>query len=107
MRIVEYINHDNITVEFQDDYKFRKKSMYTNFRTGSIKNPYDRTVFSIGYIGDGEYMAKRNKKPTREYHCWQNMLERCYFEKNADLHKSYFGLCEVCDEWLNFHTFAK
>ena len=107
MRIVEYVNHDNITVEFQDDYKFRKKAMYTNFRTGSIKNPYDRTVFSIGYIGDGEYMAKRNKKPTREYHCWQNMLERCYFEKNADLHKSYFGLCEVCDEWLNFQNFAK
>ena len=107
MRIVEYINHDNITVEFQDNHKFRKKAMYTNFRTGSIKNPYDKTVFSIGYIGDGEYMAKRNKKPTREYHCWQNMLERCYFEKNADLHKSYFGLCEVCDEWLNFQTFAK
>ena len=79
MKIVEYVNNENIVVEFQDEHKFRKKAMYTNFRTGSIKNPYDKTVFSIGYIGDGEYMAKRNKKPTREYHCWQNMLERLFF----------------------------
>lgn len=107
MRIVEYIKHDNIVVEFQDNYKFRKKTTYSNFKSSGVKNPYDKTVHGVGCVGDGEFLTKRNNRPTREYTCWIHMLERCYWEKNKDLHKSYYGICEVCDEWLNFQTFAK
>lgn len=109
MRIVEYTNSENIVVEFQDDYKFRKKSTYSNFKSGGIKNPYDKTVHSVGYIGDGEFLTKEpdGYHPTREYTCWIHMIERCYFEKNKDLHKAYYGKCTVCDEWLNFQNFAK
>ena len=32
MKIVEYINSGDITVEFQDEYKFRKKTQYINFK---------------------------------------------------------------------------
>lgn len=109
MRIVEYIGSENIVVEFQDDYKFRKKSTYSNFKNGGIKNPYDKTVHGIGFIGDGEFLTKEPNgyHPTREYTCWIHMIERCYFEKNKDLHKAYYGKCTVCDEWLNFQNFAK
>ena len=35
------------------------------------------------------------------------MIERCYYEKNQNLHQSYYGTCTVCDEWMNFQVFAK
>ena len=42
MKIVEYVSADNILVEFQDDYKYRKRTIYQNFKIGQIKNPYDK-----------------------------------------------------------------
>ena len=78
MKIVEYQNSENIVVEFQDEYKFRKKTTYSNYNKGQIKNPYDKTVYGIGYVGEGEFLTKRNNRPTREYTCWIHMLERCY-----------------------------
>lgn len=107
MRIVEYTNNNNIIVEFQDKYKFRKKAAYTNFKTGSVKNPYDKTVYGVGCTGNGKFQTKRNGKPAREYHCWQDMLERCYLKKKSELHKSYYGMCEVSDEWLDYQVFAE
>ena len=38
------------------------------------------------------------------YQQWQNMLMRCYVK--ADRHRPYED-AKVCDEWLNFQTFAK
>lgn len=37
---------------------------------------------------------------------WKNMLDRCYGKQNKNLHPAYFEISEVCDEWLNFQTFA-
>ena len=51
MKIVEYNRHDDIIVEFQDEHKYRKKANYINFKTGSIKNPYDKTVYGVAWIG--------------------------------------------------------
>ena len=109
MKIVEYVSADNVLVEFQDDYKYRKRTIYQNFKSGQIKNPYDKSVHGVGCIGDGEFLTKESNgyHPTREYTCWIHMIERCYLEKNKDLHKSYYGKCTVCDEWLNFQNFAK
>ena len=42
MKIVEYVSADNVLVEFQDDYKYRKRTIYQNFKIGQIKNPYDK-----------------------------------------------------------------
>ena len=109
MRIVEYVNADNVVVEFQDEYKYRKRTIYQNFKSGQIKNPYDKSVHGVGCIGEGEFLTKEPNgyHPTREYTCWIHMIERCYLEKNKDLHRSYYGKCIVCDEWLNFQNFAK
>ena len=35
------------------------------------------------------------------------MIERCYTEKHADIHRAYYGICTICDEWLNFQAFAE
>ena len=40
MKIIEYINANNIIVEFQDEYKEKKKSRYSHFLDGDIVNPH-------------------------------------------------------------------
>lgn len=105
MKIVED-NGSTITVEFQDSKRFRSTTIYSNFKMGQIKNPYDVTVFNIGYLGVGKYSARENnKKMTNEYTYWTDILSRCYH--NPQKYPAYFGICKVCDEWHNFQNYAK
>ena len=64
-------------------------------------------MFGVGYVGVGEHITGYSKiGMTEEYHCWQNMLERCYCEKLRELHPSYFDISTVCDEWHDYQVFA-
>lgn len=68
MKIIEYRMRDDIDIEFLDDFHYVKKhNTYSNFKSGSVKNPYDRTLFGVGYLGDGEYMARKNHKMEDSY----------------------------------------
>lgn len=106
MKIVAYRRHDDIDVEFLDDFHYiRQHNTYSNFKSGSIKNPYDRTVFGVGYVGVGKYKTKeKDGRFTIYYQQWKNMLLRCYVK--AERHHAYED-AKVCEEWLNFQTFAK
>ena len=42
MKCIEYKSSKNITVEFQDEYKFKKKATWGEFDKGKISNPYYR-----------------------------------------------------------------
>lgn len=109
MKIVAYRRHDDIDVEFLDDFHYiRQHNTYSNFKTGQIKNPYDKALFGVGYIGDGKWMVKdEDGNYSRVYMCWMHMIERCYYEKNKELHPAYFGISTVCEEWHNFQNFAE
>ena len=50
MKIVEYNKLNDIVVEFQDEYKTRVQTIYANFKSGSIKNPYYPSVYGVGII---------------------------------------------------------
>lgn len=106
MKIIRYGNYDDIDVQFQDEFYYIKEHQtYSNFKSGSIKNPYDRTVFGVGYVGVGKYKTKeKDGRFTIYYQQWKNMLLRCYVK--ADRHHAYED-AKVCEEWLNFQTFAK
>lgn len=107
MRIVEYTNSDNLIVEFQDEHKFRKKSTYSNFKNGGIKNPYDKTIFGIACLGDGKHGSWKNARNSRDtYLNWVAMLQRCYVDMNGK-YPAYYGICTVCNEWLNYQNFAE
>ena len=58
MKIVEYKNSKDIIVEFQDEYKYKVRTNYSNFNRGHVGNPYDKTVCKIGYLGEGKYNYK-------------------------------------------------
>lgn len=109
MQIIRYKSADDITIKFLDEHGYERDSTYLNFTIGKIRNPYDRTVKEMGYLGVGKYKVQYpdRKVNTVEYMAWKNMLERCYMTKYADLHPSYYGICEVCDEWHDLQNFAK
>lgn len=106
MKIIRYRTSEDIDVQFQDEFYYIKEHQtYSNFKSGSIKNPYDRTVFGVGYVGVGKYKTKeRDGRFTIYYQQWKNMLLRCYVK--AERHHAYED-AKVCEEWLNFQTFAK
>lgn len=101
MKIVEYNNSIDIKVMFKNGYI--TKSTYTKFKSGNIKNPYNKRVLGIGYMGEGKYNSNKDE---RIYKAWIHMLERCYNTMIQEKHPTYKE-CTVCEEWYNFQNFAK
>ena len=105
MIIIEYRNAIDIDVYFPEYDWIANGVRYAHFKDGGIKCPYEKSVFEIGYIGEGEYKVLENGKATRVYNTWMHMLERCYDEKLHEKRLTYKD-CEVCEEWHNFQNFG-
>lgn len=75
------------------------------FKKGEIKNPYHKSVFGVGFVGEGNYKPSENNRDTKEYSVWNGMLRRCYSEDYYK-YKSYKDVT-VCEEWHNFQVFAE
>jgi len=103
MKIIEYIDAKNIIVEFEDGYVV--KSEYGVFKKGQIKSAYDKSIYGIGYLGEGRYTENISVRYDKIYKKWRGMLERCYGNKTK-INTTYID-CFVCDEWHNYQNFAK
>ncbi len=103
MKIVEYKSSAKITIEFQDEYKTRIITRYDCFKDGRVSNPYDKTIYNIGYIGEGKY--NRTKTPII-YQYWQKMIQRCYDAYYINKEMTYKD-CFVCEEWHCLQNFGK
>ena len=103
MRIIEYVDTDNITVEFQDEYSARVHTSYRHFKNGSVKNPHHPSIHGVGVIGN-KYQCSINKKIIKEYELWQNVLCRCYNEAYKEKQPTYQNVF-CCDEWLLYDNF--
>ena len=108
MKIIKYKNANNILIEFQDKYKAIVHAAYRDFKKGKVKNPYYKSIFDVGYFGQGKYKTSSNGKHTKAYKIWFSMLRRCYdpYFINRDKSLSYKDVF-VCEEWHNFQNFAK
>ncbi len=104
MKIVEYNKASDIIVEFQDEHKFRVNTIYGNFKSGSVRNPYYPSIYGFGITGC-KYPTKINGVSTKEYNAWIDMLKRCFMKKTKDKQPSYKDV-ECCEEWLNFEVFC-
>lgn len=105
MKIVEYNDALDIVIEFQDEYKARVHTEYSNYKRGNVKNPYYPSVYGVGITG--------NKYPTwiigtdnhtKEYRAWMNMLIRCFDKKTKERYPTYKD-ATCCKEWLLFENF--
>lgn len=105
MKIVRYNTCNDIDIEFLDDHHYIKEhNNYHNFKIGQVKNPYDRDLYGVGYIGVGNYMAFENGKMSPQYRAWSGMLERCYsYPKKYPAYEPYI----VCDEWHDYQVCAE
>ena len=106
MRIVDFTRHDDVTIEFLDLHKMKKKTTYSNFKNGGIKNPYDRTIRGIGYLGEGEYMTNQSLHERRAFGIWCGMIDRVYNEEKRSKYETYSD-CIICDEWQNYQIFRE
>ena len=102
MEIIKYRTNKDIDILFENEYIAKSKTYYY-FKNGKINNPYYKSIFGVGFIGDGEYNSLNS---ATLYTKWYNMIGRCYSKKVQIKQSSYIG-CSVCSEWHNFQNFAK
>lgn len=105
MVIVEYRKYSDIDVYFPEYDWIAKNRRYDKFKNGSVKCPYEKTVYGVGYFGEGKYKASENSKDTRIYTTWYHMVQRCYSEKEHKKHPTY-KYCEVSEKFHNFQNFG-
>jgi len=101
-KIIEYFNAYNCTIQFEDG-NIVKGIAHGHFKRSCFKNHFHPSVFGVGYFGVGKY--SKNDNPIIYQH-WQNMLGRCYNEKDRRRTPTYIDI-EVCSEWKCFQNFAE
>lgn len=99
LKIIEYVNNLNITVQFSEGYIL--KTRISDLIIGSIKNLNWPSVYGAGYVGIGKY----NTSYRRAYNIWAGIVQRCYDESYQSKKPTYKDV-RVCEEWLNFQNFA-
>lgn len=100
--VIQYKNSQHVLVEFTNGY--RTVVVMGNLKKGKVKNPTRPSVYGVGFIGEGVYKTCQQRKHTKPYRAWKDMLRRCY-GNGADM--PTYHSCEVCEEWHNFQNFAK
>ena len=99
--IIEYLGVYNCTIRLNDEHNtILKERCYKSIVKGVVKNPYKRTVFNVGYFGEG---IKLTKEYIKVYTAWYLILERCYGVR--DKNNTYKDVV-VCEEWHNFQNFV-
>ena len=101
--IVKYVNNKEVYIRFLDDFNYEVKTYMSAINKGEVKNPYDKTICGVGYIGV-DSNGRLIKGTTREYQLWRNMITRCYNEKALNNEPTYKN-CKVCERWLCFANF--
>lgn len=100
--IVEYVNYQNITVQFKATGELVKTS-YGNFVKGNVKSHFTPSVYGIGITGL-QPTRNENGEQLDSYMCWKAMLSRCYSAKYQEKQPTYIGCC-VSDDWLYYPNF--
>lgn len=108
--IIDVKNRGNITIEFNDSFKFRQTVSLMDIARGTAKNPYFPSVEGVGYVGVGKYVISTsdkdgNRKDSEAYDVWRSMMRRCYNQACQEKHPSYKG-CSVNLIWHCFQNFA-
>ena len=99
--ITEYKDSQNVKIKFMNRYE--KIVEWGNIVKNKVISPYAKTIWNIGYIGEGKFSSKIH---IEIYEYWRGMIRRCYDPYFLDKHPTYRD-CIICKEWLNFQNFAK
>lgn len=100
------INIGHYFIQFLDEFKAIKEVDVTNIKRGRFLNPYAKTLYNTGYLGEGSYEVNINGITTMAYDRWRNMIKRCYSEICCINDPSY-NEATVDERWHCFQTFAE
>ena len=103
VEIVEYINSKRAIVRFINT-GYTVEENWSAIRSGYIKDRSVPTTCGVGFI-DVEG-ASIGKNMTKEYHLWNNMLNRCYNENILSSNPTYKD-CHVSEEWRYLSNFKE
>lgn len=106
MKIIVWNAASDIQVQFQDDHMAVVHTTYRNFQKREVKNPYDKSVYGVGYVGEGMHKTRINGEHPASYLIWVTIIQRCCREEAKEKYPAYFGRCTVCEEWFNYQNFA-
>lgn len=99
--VLSYYNAKKVLIRFDNGYE--TVVQMGNLKRGTCDSPLRRSVYGIGYMGDGHYSQKNNPLAHQR---WKHMMTRCYNENYLNSKPTYEN-CSVCEEWHNFQNFAK
>ena len=102
IEIIEYFEVSNCTVRLEDGNVLKNKH-FSSIVKGQIKNPYHKSVYGVGYLGQGNYGMKKDIKL---YTIWKSLIQRCYCEKYQEKYPSYKDVT-ITEDWKCFQNFAK
>ena len=103
VEIVEYINNKRAIIKFINT-GYTVEENWSAIRSGHIKDRSVPTTCGVGFI-DVEG-ASIGKNMTKEYQLWNNMLNRCYNEKELSRNPTYKD-CHVSEEWMYLSNFKE
>ncbi len=103
-KVIEYNGCKEVSIEFLKTGTI-KTVHARSLKTGSVSDPNNPTVVGIGYIGQGKYKTRENKKQTKANAVWCGMLDRCYGNR-PDKAPSYKNVT-VCEDWHNYQKYAE
>lgn len=104
--VIDYGGWDSVTVQFLDKYEAKVTTQMSNLRRGMVANPYEKSKFGVGCLGEGDFKSKDGRKTSLVYYIWSGMMERGYCPKLKKKFPTYSD-CTVCEEWRNFQVFAE
>ena len=97
-----YRSYSDCDFKFTDDNYIVHHRSFIDFLSESIINPYHRSIFGVGYFGEG---IKTKLNPDI-YYSWYEMLKRCYKEDDSNRgNLLYKHVCTVDEEWHNFQNY--
>lgn len=105
MKIIKYINANDIDVLFIETKEVFKRVTYNRFKSGVIQSKFSPTVHNFGILGD-ENIRDCNGDFLDSYNKWRYMIGRCYSSNSINIHPEYKE-CFVCDEWKYYKNFKK
>ena len=101
-KIVEYRHSSEVLIRFKNT-GFEYWTRSSEIRTGQIKDRLQRSIFGIGYHGEGPFVAHIGRRATKEHQLWKGVLGR---HQNLEGLNPTYADVTVYEKWHNFQEFA-
>lgn len=103
--VIRYDSAHKVTGQFEDGFVTTTNAAHV--REGVVKNPYFKSVYGVGYFGEGAYNLKVGSKHKGVYKIWVSMLQRCYDVPHQSQHNPTYQGCTVSKDWHCFQNYAE